>query len=107
MTSNRFFIQKAKLHESPVLLTGEEHHHLHAVLRMKTGDHVWLFDEHGTEYLARLGDTIQNSTQLFVIEERPRKGPTVKITLAQSLIKTQRLEFLIQKDSILLKHYIY
>lgn len=40
MTSNRFFIQKASLHKSSVLLTGEKHHHLHSVVRMKSGDQV-------------------------------------------------------------------
>ncbi len=99
MTSNRFFIQKSKLQKSTVLLTGEEHHHLHSVLRMKAGDRVWLFDEHGTEYLARLDETGQNSTRLFVIERKTQKDPSVKITLAQSLIKTQRLEFLLQKST--------
>jgi 16S rRNA (uracil1498-N3)-methyltransferase len=64
---------------------------------MKAGDRVWLFDEHGTEYLARLDDTGRNSTKLFVIEKSEKKAPFVKITLAQSLIKTQRLEFLLQK----------
>ena len=99
MTSNRFFIQKAKLHESTVLLTDEEHHHLHSVLRMKTGERVWLFDEQGTEYLAVLDDTSPTRTRLSVIEQKGKKAPAVRITLAQSRIKTQRLELLIQKTT--------
>lgn len=99
MTSNRFFVQKAKLNKSRILLTGEEHHHLHSVLRMKAGDRVWLFDEHGTEYLARLDDTDRSSSRLFLIEAKEKETPLVKITLAQSLIKTQRLEFLLQKTT--------
>ncbi len=97
MTSNRFFIKKAKLCRSPVLLDGEEHHHLHSVLRMKVGDHVWLFDENGTEYLARLDSTGRDSTRLYVIKKKEKKAASVKIILAQSLIKTRRLELLIQK----------
>ncbi len=97
MTSNRFFIQKAKLLRSPILLTGKEHHHLHSVLRMKFGDHVWLFDEHGTEYLARIDSTGRESTRLWVIEQKEKKEPPVKIILAQSLLKTGRMELLLQK----------
>ena len=97
MTSNRFFIQEAKLHKSTVLLTGEEHHHLHSVLRMRAGEHLWLFDEQGTEYLALVDDTGRNSTRLSVIEQKGKKAPAVQITLAQSLIKSQRLELLLQK----------
>jgi 16S rRNA (uracil1498-N3)-methyltransferase len=66
---------------------------------MKAGERVWLFDENGTEYLARLDDTDRNSTRLFVIEQKEKKAPSVKITLAQSLIKTQRMEFLLQKST--------
>lgn len=99
MTSNRFFIQKAKLKKSSVFLTGAEHHHLHSVLRMKSGDQVWLFDEYGTEYLARVEYTLKDKTQLSVMEQKGKKEPLVKITLAQSLIKTSRLEFLLQKST--------
>lgn len=98
MTSNRFFIQKAKLHQSPVLLTGEEHHNLHSVVRMKPGDNVWLFDEKGNEYLARVEYTGRDNTRLSVMEKIQKKEPPVKITLAQSLIKTSRMEFLLQKS---------
>jgi len=97
VTSNRFFIKKAKLQKFPVFLTGEEHHHLHAVVRLKTGEKVWLFDEYGTEYLARVEYTVRDKTQLSVIEQKEKKEPLVKITLAQSLIKSGRLEFLLQK----------
>jgi 16S rRNA (uracil1498-N3)-methyltransferase len=99
VTSNRFFIQKAKLHQSPVLLTGEEHHHLHSVVRMKPGDNVWLFDDTGNEYLARVEYTARDNTRLSVMEKIQKKEFPVKITLAQSLIKTRRLEFLLQKST--------
>ena len=99
MTSNRFFIQKAKLQQSPVLLIGGEHHHLHSVVRIKSGDQVWLFDEYGAEYLARVEYTARDKTQLSVIEQREKKEPPVKITLAQSLIKKGRLEFVLQKST--------
>jgi 16S rRNA (uracil1498-N3)-methyltransferase len=99
VTSNRFYIQKVKLQKSSVLLTGEEHHHLHSVVRKKSGDHVWLFDEFGTEYLARVEYSLRDKTQLSVMDQKEKKEPPVKITLAQSLIKTNRLEFLLQKST--------
>jgi 16S rRNA (uracil1498-N3)-methyltransferase len=99
VTSNRFFIQKDKLQKSPVLLTGEEHHHLHSVVRIRSGDQILLFDESGTEYLARIEYTVRDRTQLFVMERMEKEEPRVKVTLAQSLIKTNRLEFLLQKST--------
>lgn len=99
MTSNRFYIQKARLHTTPIFLIGEEHHHLHSVVRMKTGDLVWLFDENGTEYLTRVDFTGKDNTRLSVMEQKEKTVPLVKITLAQSLIKTSPLEFLLQKSA--------
>ena len=100
MTSNRFFIKKDKLQKSPVLLTGEEHHHLHSVVRIRSGDQILLFDESGTEYLARIEYTVRDRTQLIVMERMEKEEPRVKVTLAQSLIKTNRMEFLLQKSLI-------
>lgn len=97
MTSNRFFIQKAKLNKPTVLLSGEEHHHLHSVVRIKSGEHVWLFDEQGTEYLACVIYTGRDNTRLSLINRRERKEHPVKVTLAPSLLKSGRFEFLLQK----------
>jgi 16S rRNA (uracil1498-N3)-methyltransferase len=99
VTSNRFFIQKASLQKSPVLLTGEEHHHLHSVVRIKSGEHVWLFDEYGNEYYACVDHTNRNNTRLSLIGQKEKKEAPVKVTLAQSLIKTGRLELLLQKTT--------
>ena len=99
MTSNRFFIQKSALQKSPVLLAGEEHHHLHSVVRIQSGEHVWLFDEEGNEYYARVDTTSSRDTRLSLIEQKVKKEAFVKITLAQSLIKAGRLELLLQKST--------
>lgn len=99
MTSNRFFIKKATLQKSVILLTGEEHHHLHSVVRIKSGEHICLFDEYGNEYHACVEHTSRNRTRLSLIERKVKKEAPVKITLAQSLIKAGRLELLLQKST--------
>jgi len=99
VTSNRFFVEKAKLQTSPILLSGEEHHHLRSVIRTKSGDLVWLFDEKGTEYLASVDHIGKESTRLSVVERHEKTEPLVKITLAQALLKAKKLEFLLQKST--------
>lgn len=99
MTSNRFFIKKATLQAYPILLSGEEHHHLRSVARLKSGDLVWLFDERGMEYLARVNYIGKDATRLSVIEEKHQPDPLVRITLAQALLKTKKMEFLLQKST--------
>ncbi len=97
MTSNRFFIQKEKLDSSYAYLEGEEHHHLSCVVRKKPKDKVWLFDEQGNVYLARVEEIGKGKTRLFILERRKEKGPRVKMTLAQALLRSKKMEFLIQK----------
>ena len=49
MTSNRFFVATASVHENRVQLEGREHHHLSRVARVKAGDRVRLFDGDGMD----------------------------------------------------------
>lgn len=97
MTSNRFYIKNAPRESSSILLEGDEHHHLSRVARIKPGERVWLFDEDGSEYLARVEEIRKESTILFILDKSQRGGGKTSITLAQALIKTKNMEFVLQK----------
>lgn len=97
MTSNRFAIKQNDIHSSSVILYGEEHHHLSRVARINPKDKVWLFDEHGTHYLARVEEIQKEKTRLTILEKQDASNPRVKITLAQALIKSKRMDNIIQK----------
>lgn len=97
MTSNRFFIKRAKFDSSYVYLDGEEHHHLSRVARIKPNDKVWLFDKQGMSYLVRVEEIKKEKTRLFIIKKRKGKEPKVKITLAQALLRSKKMEFILQR----------
>ncbi len=97
MTSNRFAIKKDDIHSSSVILYGEEHHHLRKVARINPKDEVWLFDEHGTHYFARVEEIQKERTRLIILEKQDASSPRVKITLAQALIKSKGMDNVIQK----------
>ena len=99
MTSNRFSIKQSDVFSSAVLLRGEEHHHLSRVARIKPKDRVWLFDEHGISYLARVEEIREDMTRLFILEKMENDEPKVKITLAQALIKSKKMDIVIQKST--------
>jgi 16S rRNA (uracil1498-N3)-methyltransferase len=82
-----------------VILEGEEHHHLSRVSRIKTKDKVWLFDERGKSYLAQVEQIKRTKTKLLILEERKGEEAKVKITLAQALLKSKKMEFIIQKSA--------
>ncbi len=97
MTSNRFAIKQNDIHSSSVFLYGEEHHHLRKVARISLKDEVWLFDEYGSHYLARVEEIRKERTRLVILEKQDVSSPKVKITLAQALIKSKRMDSIIQK----------
>lgn len=97
MTSNRFSIKQSNIRSSSVFLDGEEHHHLSKVARIRPREKVWLFDERGTNYLARVEEITQERTRLAILERQVTAEPRVKITLAQALIKSKKMESILQK----------
>ncbi|MCJ7579806.1 MAG: 16S rRNA (uracil(1498)-N(3))-methyltransferase [Candidatus Aminicenantes bacterium] len=97
MTSKRFFIRKSQLNIPLAVLTGEEHHHLKDVVRIQPKENIWLFDEEGISYLARVEDINRNETQLFILEKVAETKPQSWITLAQAFIKPGKMDLIVQK----------
>lgn len=99
MTSNRFFIKKSDIHSSSVLLYGDEHHHLSRVARIKPEEKIWLFDDRGTDYLAKVEEIRKDMTRLSILQTMDKNKPKIKITLAQALLKSKKMDTIIQKST--------
>lgn len=99
MTSNRFFIEKPEIDSSYIFLSGDEHHHLNHVVRIKTQEKVWLFDEQGTSYLARVEEIGREKTRLLILKKVTQKRPRLNIALGQALLRSKKMEFIIQKTT--------
>jgi len=97
LTSNRFFIKKAQLKIPIAVLTGEEHHHLKDVVRIQPKENIWLFDEEGISYLARVEEINRDETQLFILKKVVETKPHSRITLAQAFIKPGKMDLIVQK----------
>ncbi len=79
------------------MLSGDEHHHLRDVVRIKPGERVWLIDESGKSYTARVDQIKKNQTRLAILDTKEKTEPRVKVTLAQALIKARNFELILQK----------
>ncbi len=100
MKIRRFKISQGNIHGPEAVLDDPaELRHLTRVLRLKPGDPVILFDGQGKEYRA----TIENITQRqasFALTREPLREipePSVRIILGIGLLKSDKLEWLIQK----------
>jgi 16S rRNA (uracil1498-N3)-methyltransferase len=97
LTSKRFFIKEKPSGSAHLFLEGSEHHHLSKVARIKPGEKVWLFDEHGNRFMARVEAVEKDRTLLNIVEEERKRVLKVRITLAQALLKTKKMDLVVQK----------
>jgi 16S rRNA (uracil1498-N3)-methyltransferase len=100
MKIRRFKISQGDIHGPEALLDDPaELRHLTRVLRLKSGDPVILFDGEGKEYQATIKRVTGRQASFALIREPPPEipEPSVRIILGIGLLKSTKLEWLIQK----------
>lgn len=100
----RFFISQSPQKHSIITLTGPEYHHLVHVYRVQLGMEVELFDSTGISYLAKVKACTGKEVELELINQNTnetqrlnQKSNQVEIILAQSVIKSQHWDLLLEK----------
>jgi 16S rRNA (uracil1498-N3)-methyltransferase len=78
-------------------LEGSEHHHLSRVLRARPGQRVWLVDEKGVRFLAEVRELDREKTKLLILERQEAGGSKIRLSLAQAVLKSKKMDFIIQK----------
>ena len=94
MTERRFLVDPAELQGGPggvARVTGDEHHHLSRVLRLRAEDPVWLFDGAGRGFSGTIDQVgIGDHAALFGVDRAvvfaPVKAKTAKIALHSVLL---------------------
>jgi 16S rRNA (uracil1498-N3)-methyltransferase len=97
LTSNQFYVPKVEPGASSVFLEGSEHRHLAKAARVRAGDTIWLFDDEGTRYRARVESVSAERTELRVMERTEPEGPRVRLSLVQALLPARQMEWTLQK----------
>ena len=83
-------------------LPDEEAQHLSRVLRLKKGDEIAVFDGEGHEALARIASVTSRRVSVEVVEPRAAvPEPRVAVTLAQALLKSDKMDRVI-RDAVML-----
>lgn len=83
-------------------LPADEAHHLTHVLRLRFGDEIAVFDGNGREYRARIERVSREGAHLHLIEEiSAAPEPTVRLTLAQGVLKGEKMEDVIRDATMM------
>ncbi len=97
---HRFFIPSAWIQGNTVTITGPQAHQIARVLRMRPGDEIVVLDNSGWEIETRLVAVEREAVQGEVQRRRLARGePRTKITLYQAVLKSNNLEFVLQKGT--------
>ena len=104
----RFFVDNILPETGYVSITGKEARHIHNVLRMKKGETLILMDMAGQSYEATIEALQHKEVKAQITKTSPPLPPSpVTISLAQALIKSHPMEYLIQKATELGIHSIH
>ncbi len=94
----RFLVSPKDVQGGRITVRGREVHHLKNVLRSRRGDRVVCFDGGGREYEGVIESLASAQAEIKIVKVRKLKGEfPLKITLAQSLIRSNKMDLVVQK----------
>jgi len=85
--------------ETVIQSDGKDFHYLKTVLRLGEGRELRLFDGKGGEWRAVIEKYGDQSASLRILKKEAPSPPPIEITLAQSLPKSDKMDFIIQKGT--------
>lgn len=99
MTRRRFHAPPSAFTDRTVTLATDEARHLRDVLRLKTGDEVYVFDGLGREFRCTVSDTKRDSAELRIeAEVDPAKPESqLQLNLCVALLKGEKFDLVVQK----------
>jgi len=94
----RFYVANPRIEKGVLKVQGQEVRHIRRALRLKAGDGIVVFDGSGKEYEGTIFEEGPSSVLIEIknIISIERESP-LEITLAQSLLKGEKMDYLIQK----------
>ena len=103
MTRRRFYAppQAFASDTKSVTLSSEETRHLRDVLRLKSGDKVYVFDGAGREVRGQVQSITRGSTKVSAVSEvEPARAESpLKLALAVALLKGEKFDLVLQKTT--------
>lgn len=94
----RLLVAPGSLAAGSLSVTGDEHHYLFRVLRMRAGDRLTLFDGEGRQAEAEVGAIGGRTAELRVGEPTVAPaGSAPRLTVLLSIIKGERMDFCLPK----------
>ena len=103
-----FFVPPEQVSNESIIISGNEFRHLQKVKRKRVGDQIQITDGDGNFYTAKLSQIKATQATAEIVKKQRLVGETlVAITLAQGLIRSQKMDWIIEKGTELgIKRFI-
>jgi len=99
---HRFYAPSLDPGDETIVLPRDESEHLARVLRLTSGDTVSVFDGRGREFLASVLAIERTGARLQLLRPiEPVREPVVSLTLAQSILKGDKMDDVV-RDAVML-----
>lgn len=96
----RYFISPEQVKGEQFVIRGDDVHHIRRVMRFRAGDQLVACDGEGTDYIGELLEGTGDEVICRILRRKPSAGePGLKVTLAQSLPKGDKWEWVLQKGT--------
>lgn len=94
----KFFVNAQNISEKQIIIDGENVNHIKNVLRLQIGDEIIINDRQGHDYKCII-NAIEQGTIIALIDSvtHSLSEPQVEVILFQSLIKGEKMDWVIQK----------
>lgn len=93
----RFFVCPSQIKNNHIIIEGEDVKHISKVLRLKNGNKIIICDGQGTDYECIINYMEKNIMARIISIYPSKTEPMNKITLFQSLVKADKMDYIIQK----------
>jgi 16S rRNA (uracil1498-N3)-methyltransferase len=93
----RIYLNKKLELDLDLVLEKEDAHYLKNVMRLREGDNVFLFNSLDGEFEGKIISSDNNNTKVKLISKTKNISKQAKVSLVFSLIKSSKLDYLIQK----------
>lgn len=93
----QFLIDKRSISNNIAIIADDDAHHITSVLRLKAGDWIVLTDGEGRRWRSTLKEVGRKEILAELTSLLPVPKNNARITLAQSVIKHDRMEWIVQK----------
>jgi 16S rRNA (uracil1498-N3)-methyltransferase len=93
-------VPKDRVNPPSIMISGTDINHIKNVLRKTVGDEIICFDGSGMEYITNISNIEKDAIELHIIYSKQSENePKTKISLAQGLPKSSKMDDIVKKST--------